>query len=61
LSRIRTQNRFSLQLYALLQTHGFQPVEYSVSERYRVCMEVIAIKPGGEGRAWATRAVLEAE
>jgi hypothetical protein len=29
--------------------------------RYRVCMEVIAIKPGGEGRAWATRAVLESK
>jgi len=32
------------RLYALLQEHGFEPVEYHVSERYRVCMEVIAIK-----------------
>ena len=32
------------RLYALLQEHGFQPVEYHVSERYRVCMEVIAVK-----------------
>lgn len=32
------------RLYALLEEHGFQPVEYHVSERYRVCMEVIAIK-----------------
>jgi len=34
------------RLYALLEEHGFQPVEYHVSERYRVCMEVIAIKQG---------------
>jgi len=34
------------RLYALLQEHGFQPVEYHVSERYRVCMEVIAVKQG---------------
>jgi protein O-GlcNAc transferase len=32
------------RLYALLQEHGFAPVEYHVSERYRVCMEVIAVK-----------------
>jgi protein O-GlcNAc transferase len=32
------------RLCALLQSQGFQPVEYSVSERYRVCMEVIALK-----------------
>ena len=32
------------RLYALLDEHGFQPVEYGVSERYRVCMEVIAVK-----------------
>jgi protein O-GlcNAc transferase len=34
------------RLYALLQEHGFQPMEYQVSERYRICMEVIAIKRG---------------
>jgi protein O-GlcNAc transferase len=34
------------RLYALLKSHGFRPAEYSVSERYRVCMEVIAIKEG---------------
>src|ERR1700730_18813914 len=33
-------------LYALLKSHGFWPAEYSVSERYRMCMEVIAIKEG---------------
>jgi SAM-dependent methyltransferase len=30
------------RLYALLEEHGFEPVHYAVSERYRVCMEVIA-------------------
>ncbi|PNG25829.1 hypothetical protein CR492_11790 [Methylocella silvestris] len=30
------------RLYALLREHGFEPVEYGVSERYRACMEVIA-------------------
>ena len=34
------------RLYALLEEQGFQPVEYHASERYRVCMEVIAIKQG---------------
>lgn len=32
------------RLYALLKSHHFRPAEYRVSERYRVCMEVIAIK-----------------
>jgi len=32
------------RLYALLQNHGFRPVEYRISKRYRLCMEVIAIK-----------------
>ncbi len=32
------------RLFALLKECGFQPVRYGVSERYRVCMEVIAIK-----------------
>ncbi len=32
------------RLYALLEEHGFQPVEYGVSERYRACMEVVALK-----------------
>jgi hypothetical protein len=32
------------RLYALLKEHGFQPVEYSVSERHRAGMEVIASK-----------------
>ncbi|WP_091681184.1 tetratricopeptide repeat protein [Methylocapsa palsarum] len=32
------------RLYALLDAHGFEPVEYGVSERYRLCMEVIAIR-----------------
>jgi SAM-dependent methyltransferase len=30
------------RLYALLEETGFAPVAYGVSERYRVCMEVIA-------------------
>jgi hypothetical protein len=32
------------RLYTLLDAHGFEPVDYSVSERYRLCMQVIAIK-----------------
>ncbi|WP_231848965.1 class I SAM-dependent methyltransferase [Paramagnetospirillum magneticum] len=32
------------RLYALLEDHGFTPVNFAVSERYRVCMEVIAIR-----------------
>jgi SAM-dependent methyltransferase len=36
-------HNFSRQrLYELLDDHGFEPLHYSVSERYRVCMEVIA-------------------
>ena len=30
------------RLHALLEESGFVPVHYNVSERYRVCMEVIA-------------------
>jgi predicted O-linked N-acetylglucosamine transferase (SPINDLY family)/SAM-dependent methyltransferase len=38
-------HNFSRQrLYRLLEQHGFVPLEYSVSERYRVCMEVIAVR-----------------
>jgi SAM-dependent methyltransferase len=32
------------RLYELLEEQGFEPVRYGVSERYRVCMEVIARK-----------------
>lgn len=32
------------RLYALLNECGFEPVKYGISERYRVCMEVIARK-----------------
>jgi SAM-dependent methyltransferase len=32
------------RLYALLREHGFEPVRYAVSLRYRACMEVIAKK-----------------
>jgi protein O-GlcNAc transferase len=32
------------RLYALLEEQGFTPLAYHVSERYRVCMEVIAGK-----------------
>lgn len=32
------------RLYALLREHGFEPVDYGISERYYLCMEVIARK-----------------
>lgn len=32
------------RLFALLRETGFEPVKYGISERYRVCMEVIAKK-----------------
>ena len=32
------------RLYDLLREHAFEPVRYGVSERYRSCMEVIAIR-----------------
>lgn len=32
------------RLYALLREHGFEPLRYGISERYRVCMEVVARK-----------------
>jgi SAM-dependent methyltransferase len=31
-------------LCRLLGEHGFEPIEYNISERYRACMEIIAIK-----------------
>ena len=34
------------RLSALLEEHGLRPVESHISERYRVCMEVIAVKQG---------------
>lgn len=34
------------RLYRLLRGNGFEPVRYGVSERYRACMEVIALKAG---------------
>jgi protein O-GlcNAc transferase len=34
------------RLYAHLEEQGFRPVEYHVSERHRVCMDVVAIKQG---------------
>lgn len=34
------------RLYELLDECGFQPARYSVSDRYRACMEVIARKSG---------------
>lgn len=33
------------RLYSLLREHGFEPVNYSVSQRYRIGMEIIAVKP----------------
>ena len=32
------------RLYSLLAEHGFSPARYGISERYRVCMEVVAVK-----------------
>jgi len=32
------------RLYALLEESGFRPLKYGISERYRACMEVIAVK-----------------
>lgn len=32
------------RLYALLDEMGFDPIRYGVSERYRICMEVLARK-----------------
>lgn len=32
------------RLYQLLRESGFEPVRYGVSERYRICMEVVARK-----------------
>ncbi|MCX7084557.1 MAG: bifunctional glycosyltransferase/class I SAM-dependent methyltransferase [Methylococcales bacterium] len=32
------------RLYKLLQDFGFTPIRYGISERYRVCMEIVAIK-----------------
>jgi SAM-dependent methyltransferase len=34
------------RLYSLLEEHGFEPVRYGISDRYRLCMEVVAIKRG---------------
>jgi protein O-GlcNAc transferase len=42
---IEHYHNFSRQrLYALLEEHGFTPLQYGISERYRACMEVIAAK-----------------
>ncbi len=32
------------RLYSLLEEFGFEPVEYGISERYYICMEVIVRK-----------------
>lgn len=32
------------RLYRLLRDHGIEPLRYGISERYRVCMEVVARK-----------------
>lgn len=32
------------RMYSLLSEFGFTPVRYGVSERYRACMEIIAVK-----------------
>jgi SAM-dependent methyltransferase len=34
------------RLYTFLEKHGFSAVSYNISERYRACMEVIALKNG---------------
>ena len=33
-----------IRLYKLLEEFGFLPIRYGISERYRICMEVVAIK-----------------
>lgn len=37
------------RLYSLLSECGFQPARYGISARYRVCMEVIAVKAPADG------------
>jgi SAM-dependent methyltransferase len=32
------------RIYALLNEFGFEPVRYGISERYRICMEVVSLK-----------------
>jgi len=32
------------RLFKLLSDNGFEPLRYSISERYRVCMEILAVK-----------------
>lgn len=32
------------RLYSLLEDIGFKPIHYAISERYRLCMEVIALR-----------------
>ena len=32
------------RLYQLLTEEGFVPVKYGISERYRICMEIVAVK-----------------
>lgn len=32
------------RLYSLLNEYGFIPARYGISERYRICMEVVAVK-----------------
>lgn len=34
------------RLYSLLEAHGFQPLHYTISQRYRVGMEIIARRAG---------------
>jgi 2-polyprenyl-3-methyl-5-hydroxy-6-metoxy-1,4-benzoquinol methylase len=44
-SELEHYHNFSRKrLYKLLTDSGFQPVRYGISERYRMCMEIIAVK-----------------
>lgn len=44
-SELEHYHNFGKQrLYRLLRDHGFEPIRYGISERYRVCMEIIAQK-----------------
>jgi Tfp pilus assembly protein PilF/SAM-dependent methyltransferase len=44
---IEHHHNFSRQsLAALLRQHGFEPVDYGVSRRYKACMEIIAVRRG---------------
>ncbi len=45
LGEIEHYHNFSrTRLFSLLEECGFKPMKYGISERYRVCMEIVAVK-----------------